>query len=187
MPSTLVVDNLQPRTGNVITVPSGKTLYAPGSVVQIQQAVKSDTFTSNSSSWLDITGLSVSITPFLTTSKILVKYSVQTSIVSGGYACLLKLQRNGVDIGVGVPTSSAVATTTQAFSDAATASGYPIYNQTMEYLDSPISVTTLTYKIQARGWVSSSGSYYINMSQQDLGTVNFGRGISTITVMEIAQ
>ena len=52
-----------------------------GAVLQVVQAVKTDTFSSNpSSAWIDITGLSVSITPSFSSSKIL----VQISIVGGG-------------------------------------------------------------------------------------------------------
>lgn len=35
MPSTLVVDNLQPRTGSTIVMPAGTSFYAPGGVVQV--------------------------------------------------------------------------------------------------------------------------------------------------------
>ena len=53
-----------------------------GAMLQVVQTVKTDTFSSNpSSAWIDITGLSVSITPLSSSSKIL----VQISIVGGGH------------------------------------------------------------------------------------------------------
>ena len=42
--STLSVDNFQGLTSNVITMASGQILYAPGHVIQLQQTVKTDTF-----------------------------------------------------------------------------------------------------------------------------------------------
>lgn len=166
---------------------SGGKVYIPGHIVQIQQATKTDVFSSSSTSFIDLTGLSVNITPTSTTSKIFIMYSVNTSIVAGAYGCIIKTVRNGTDVGVGVPTGSSVAASTIAYSDTTTYAGYPVYNQTMSYLDSPASIETLTYKLQIRGWVSSAGGFYVNYSNQDSGTVNFGRGISTITVMEVAQ
>ena len=43
-----------------------------GSVLQVVQDVKLDTFTTSSTSFTDVTGLSVDITPSSTSSKVLV-------------------------------------------------------------------------------------------------------------------
>lgn len=184
--STLTVQNLQGVSPtNMIRVPTGHKIYSPGSVVQVVQTVKSDVFSSSSTTFIDLTGMTVTITPTLATSRILVEYSVQTSIVNGGFGCVLKLQRNGSDLsgalGVGV-----TPVTTMAYSDATSASGYPVYNQTAKYLDSPSTTSILTYKLQIRGWVSSAGTFVVNRSFIGNDT-NLGTGISTITVTEIAQ
>jgi hypothetical protein len=52
------------------TVPAAR--LPAGSVLQVVSTVKTDTFTTVSSSYVDVTGLSVSITPTSATSKILV-------------------------------------------------------------------------------------------------------------------
>ena len=52
---------------------------AEGSIVQVKQTVKTDTFSTTSQSAVDVTGLSVSITPTSTSNKILVTYDVKAS------------------------------------------------------------------------------------------------------------
>ena len=47
-----------------------------GSILQVVSTTKTDTFTSTSTSMVDITGLSATITPSSTSSKILVMASV---------------------------------------------------------------------------------------------------------------
>ena len=49
-----------------VTIPAG------GKILQVLQTVKTDTFTTTSTSFVDVTGLSVSITPATTSSKILI-------------------------------------------------------------------------------------------------------------------
>ena len=74
MSSELRVDKIVPVDG----VTSG----GGGGIVQVQQTVKTDVFSSNSSSFHDITGMSVSITPKFNTSKVLIQVSLS-------YGCLL--------------------------------------------------------------------------------------------------
>ncbi len=51
-----------------------------GSVLQTKQAVKSDTQTTTDANFVDVSGLSVSITPSSISSKILVYSNVITTI-----------------------------------------------------------------------------------------------------------
>ena len=68
MSSELRVDKIIPTAG----VPTG----GGGGIVQIVQTIKTDVYTNNvNDTWLDITGLSVTITPKFNTSKILVSVS----------------------------------------------------------------------------------------------------------------
>ena len=187
--STLTVQNIQgsSSSGNKIQVASGHVLNAPGHILQTVQGVKTDTFTSNSqTNFVDI-GLSVAITPSSASSKVLVSYRVCTSVVVGGYSCALILVRGSTNIALGDTEGNRVRVTTFAQSSSASAAGYNVYYQTADFLDSPNTTSATTYKLTARGWNSSAGSFYINRSEADGNTANFTRGISTITAMEIAQ
>ena len=71
--STLFVNNLNTASGTDITVASGKTIKAPGMIVQVQSGQTSNqlTLNSNQSTQTDV-GLSVTITPKYSNSKIYV-------------------------------------------------------------------------------------------------------------------
>ena len=80
MSSQLRVDKIVPVDG----APTG----GGGGIVQIIQTVKTDTFSNNTQSFVEITGLNVLITPKFSTSKLLVEWGVyfgaNSSLKSGG-------------------------------------------------------------------------------------------------------
>lgn len=163
-----------PVNSNVVTVPAGHTLYAPGHVVQTQSVTKVDTFTTSATTYTDITGLSLSITPKFATSKILVLVVASISQVtsSDGYVQLLREST--------VLNNGTFGSALNGFAGAT--SSYPngIYNHATNYLDSPSTTATITYKIQAR--VYSGGTFCLNRRGVDGA---FGTS-SSITLMEIA-
>ena len=71
-----------------------------GKILQVQSTVKTDSFSSNSSSFVDITGLSVSITPSSTSSKILVfsNFSVSGDTWNSGRGIAFNLVRGSTNI-----------------------------------------------------------------------------------------
>lgn len=148
-----------------------------GSVLQVVQTVKSDTFSSSSTSWVDLTGLSVSITPSSTSSKILVMMEVKANAASD--FCALKLVRGSTDVYVGDAAGSR---------ERATAAGnqlnsYDVGARMGTYLDSPNTTSSTTYKIQFR---VSAGTGYVNRQAIDTDNSAYPRVPSSITVMEIA-
>ena len=68
MSSELRVDKIIPTGG----VPTG----GGGGIIQLKHALKTDAFSTSSTSFVDITGLSVTLTPKFSTSKFLVTYHV---------------------------------------------------------------------------------------------------------------
>ena len=188
--STLTVQNIQgsSSSGNTINVASGHVLNAPGHILQIVQGIKTDTFTSNSQTTFVDIGLSVAITPSSASSKVLIAYRVCTGIVSGGYGCALILVRGSTNIALGDQIgSNRTRVTSFAQSGNSGASGYQVYYQAADFLDTPNTTSATTYKLTARGWNSSAGNFHINRSDTDGDTVSYTRPISTITAMEIAQ
>ena len=133
-------------------------------------------------------GLSVAITPSFSSSKVLIVYRVCTGIVSGGYGCALILVRGSTNIALGDQDgSNRTRVSSFAQSGNSGAAGYQVYYQAQDFLDSPSTTSATTYKLTARGWNSSPGSFYINRSATESDTASFTRPISTITAMEIAQ
>lgn len=135
-----------------------------GSVLQVVQGIASSQV-QHTTSYGD-TGLSASITPTLTSSKILIKVDQHCYVQR--YGGSLKLLRNTTDVwehraGYGVyfnPNANIGARLSQSFN----------------YLDSPSSTSQLTYKTQ--GIQYNSGSVFIT---QDGSFFD-----SFITLMEIA-
>ena len=187
MTGQINVNKIAARTGTTISVESGHKILLPGAILQTVQGVKTDTFTSNSQTTFVDIGLSVAITPTSATSKVLITYSVCTGIVSGGYGCALILVRGSTNIALGDADGNKTRVSSLAQSGNSGAAGYQVYYQAQDFLDSPSTTSATTYKLTARGWNSSPGSFYINRSATESDTASFTRAISTITAMEIAQ
>ena len=152
-----------------------------GNVIQVVQTVKTDTFTTNSATFVDITGMSASITPRSTSSKILVQLNITGS--SDGVSTTnipVRLVRGSTDIFLADAASNRTRTTTIGSSQNTSTFG----NISAFLLDSPATTSTLTYKIQTFGMASTTVA--INRSSVDSDTSSFGRATSTITLMEIA-
>lgn len=154
-----------------------------GSVVQVASTVKTDTFTSSANAtWTDITGISVSITPISASNKILIFSTVQGSIFRpAANAVLLRLLRNSTAIGIGDAASTRGRTTFGA----SVVSNDSIVSTTINYLDSPATTSSTTYKIQFYQ-DTPANPLQINRTVTDTDSATFGRCISTITVMEVA-
>jgi hypothetical protein len=132
-------------------------------IIQVVNAQTTTNVNSSSSSWAD-TGLTATITPTLSTSKILVMINQGGLRKDNNAAIGLKLLRNGSDI-------RAIATAIALTGDTAINN---VGSYALDYLDSPASTSALTYKTQ----FNSSG----NNAQAG---VQANDDISTITLMEI--
>ena len=166
---TLTVDNLNLKgSGSVSSL---------GRILQVVQTAKTDTFTSSSSSFTDITGLSVSITPSSASSKVMVIVETNTSTASGNNA-ILRLLRGSTAIAVGDSAGSRP----QAFAQTRVNDTNASLGSSVNFLDSPNTTSATTYKVQM---LSQSGTVGINRTNADSDSGVIARTISTITVMEV--
>ena len=149
-------------------------------VLQVKQDIKTDPFNTSSTSFTDITGLSVAITPKSTSSKILVEAQISIN-ASSTYTKFVDLVRGSTSIFRGGDASDNKIECTVWGRDEANVGGQ-VWN--ISYLDSPSSTSELTYKLQTS--VQSGGEVTINRSQSDANQAYLGRGTSSITVTEIA-
>ena len=170
--SELRTNRIVPRDG----LPSGSS----GGIIQIKQTIKKDQFTTtsvvSSGGYVDITGLSVTITPTRSDSKILVKAVIYNS--NANAVNFFRLLRGSTFIEQPSGTSSSGASYN--------AHAFAYYNAdnwqdstTIEILDSPGTDSAITYKVQ--GGVTSS-TLTVN---KFYNTSNY-YGISTITAMEVS-
>lgn len=155
-----------------------------GTVLQVQSALKTDTFSSTSQcpSFVDVTGLSVSITPISTSSKILVLANIALGYTLNNFAFYRILR--GASTVVGEADAFGNRTPVAAVGYDTNEGHFEKISAT--YLDSPATSSQITYKIQvATG--SSSYAMYINRSYRNTDSAaNDPITSSSIIVMEIA-
>ena len=171
---------LPDNTGTILTSAT-TTGFPAGSVIQVVQSVKTDTFSSASTSSVDITGMSVSITPSSSTSKILVCVNMAFTGHTASSAAGWKILRGSTDIAIGDAASNRVRATV---GNQIGHQNNDQYHSSAMFLDSPNTTASTTYKLQ--GICNQGTGFYVNRSSGDGDTTASYRGVSTITVMEIA-
>jgi hypothetical protein len=179
--SELTVGSLSGLAANgfVIDVASGSKIVQPGAVLQVVSAVKTDAFTTSSSTFVDVTGLAVTITPSSVSSKILVVANAtmgNASTSTDSRYTVVRLVRDSTAIG----SSTGGLAAGDGFAAGANLgnSNYPT-KAGISHLDSPSTTSATTYKIQVRQ--NGGSDAHINRN-----AANTAGGSSDITVMEIA-
>jgi hypothetical protein len=177
---------------NSVTDLGGDTPAGVGRILQVVSTTKTDTFVSSSisaGSFADITGLSVSITPISSSSKIFIVVNVNGGASGGSIqgALALRMLRNSTAICVG--DTAGIRTPITATNMLVTTNSDQQYsNVSFNFLDSPNTTSALTYKVQAGNVLTSSSSQVLYVNRHDSVTDSAGvsRSASTITVMEVA-
>jgi len=164
-------------------IASADTVAIPGHVIQVVSTTKTDTFTTSSSSFTDVTGLSLTLTPVSSSSKFLVVAQLIGSATSGTNFASFRFTRNGTAIGVADADGNRVQA--GAFFAWPGVDGDAHMSTGMSHLDSPSTTNAVTYKVQMSNTNHSSSAVYLNRSQSDTEGSR-ARTTSTITVMEIA-
>lgn len=163
------------------TIPRGT--LPTGSVLQVAQATLLGTqAVSGASAFADVTSLSVSITPTSSSSKILISFVVNCD---GENNLFFRIVRGATAIGVGNADGSRQQVSAANAYVASNTGGTVM--MTNQFLDSPATTSSTTYKIQAYcDSGAGSGTYYINYASGDGNNAYSSRCMSSITVMEIA-
>jgi len=145
---------------------------------QVVNTVKTDTFSATTTTYTDITGLSVTITPTSASSTILIFVSVNGSGGVGG-DMIVQLLRNATVIGNGDTAGSRRV----AFAQIGSSTGN-INNGFINILDSPATTSATTYKIQG-AQTSGAGTFFVNRSTDDVNSASYVRVSSQITAIEV--
>ena len=175
MASELHVDSIKDSggTGNV---------HMAGAVLQVVQTVKTDTTSFESTSYTDVTGVSVAITPKFATSKVLVQVSITGELGDDSWATHFRLMRGSTPIAIG---DAAGSRTQASFSiDSYGAGSLSIVSAHFHFLDSPSTTSATTYKLQG---LSGDGIFYVGRNQGDSNGFENARVPTVITAMEIGQ
>ena len=180
--SELRTNRIVPRDG----IPSGAS---GGGIVQVVFVEKSDTesLTSTSTPQL-IPGLSATITPTRSDSKILVQVVFHASINGsyGGHHIVLRRGSTNICIGdaAGSRIRGSLALQTATFWDDNSSSSYSMGQASLNFLDSPATTSATTYGLYHAD--DASNALYVNRGRTDSDNANYIRVVSTITLMEVS-
>mgnify|MGYP003152978093 CR=1 FL=1 len=182
---TVPTARLGSGTASASTFLRGDQTYAAaggGKINQVITVVQPDTVSTNATSWTDMTGMTATITPSATSSKILWSFNISTlgSITQYGHIQIVygddsALTTNAIGTAYG---SRTVCTTGGIYQPA----GDQSTSKSMQGLDAPNTTSATTYKLQ---WFLSSGYMYFNRRTTDTDNATFDRSVSTITLMEV--
>ena len=173
--------------GGTGTILYNGTDYKSGSAIQTKSTTKTDVFSTTSTSFTDVTGLSVNITPSSSSNKILITGLVCFGGSDGeAYGYTFNLARviggSETDICIADAASNRTRATlgTQGFNNGDATNGH-----SFNFLDSPSTTSQVTYKIRARA--ENPKTLYVNRGADADGDAAItSRFVSTITVMEVA-
>ena len=177
--------------GQVLKVNSsanGLEYGAGGGVVQTISTHKADTFTTTSTSFTDLTGLNVTITPTSSSNKIL----VLVNISYGGHSNLYGFGRlvrttsgsSSVEIGIG---NAAGNRTRAGFPLQNVDNGNTVYHAkeaSFMFLDSPNTTTSTEYQVQCMTHTGGA-DVHINYPNNNDNSNYIGRFSSNIIAMEV--
>tara|TARA_R100000322_G_scaffold142533_1_gene98352 strand:+ start:559 stop:1116 length:558 start_codon:yes stop_codon:yes gene_type:complete len=180
------------RTNRIIPRDGLASGYS-GGIIQVKQTVKTDTFSNNTQSFVEITGLNVLITPTRSDSKILVEWGVYfgaaSSLASGG----LRLVRT-----IGGTANDLIFVGDQEGSNAnmVRATNWATHMNTSgnrqntfmggKFLDSPSTTSQVKYHMALAAGQGSGATVYINRPEGLSNTDSRATVPSSITVMEVS-
>ena len=183
------------NTDRTLTLPDASGTLAVqggtgvGKVLQVVQGVKTDTFvTSASVTDTAVTGLTVSITPTSSSSKILVicNLGIAAENAQGGATKLTRTiggSTTQLSLADAAGSRSRGSFAGSAYRGSASSYLLMVWHQSLTFLDSPATTSAATYGVQVS---SITNGTYINRSGSDTDSADMYRGVSYITVMEIA-
>lgn len=145
---------------------------------QIVNVSKVDTFTTQSTSFVDVTGLSATITPTSASSTVLVMVNCKFTN-NNSYSCIAILLRGATNVGGGTASGNRPSA---IIGPNSTSLG--IDSGTTIFVDTPATTSATTYKVQGRV-DNANGTFYVNRSSDDSDNAARPRMASTITLIEI--
>ena len=167
-----------------------------GSVINVEQVIKTDTFSMTGTTWTDITGLSITVTPSSASSKFLLSASINCSPTTEtgtgvSYWANFRFTKNGTSLTVADTSGTyrAEALSGKCFPQPAI---YEADTVTFSELNTASTTSPITYKIQTMApYNVANAGVFINRCERDTDTVAGSGGFdsrycSTFTIMEIA-
>ena len=156
------------------TVPAARLPGGLGKVLQVVSTNNGTVFSTSSSSYVDVSGQSVTITPSATSSKVLVTLDYTTDTFGDNTVYSVQLVRGSTAIGNAANGNQMIHMNANEYDTGG-----------FTFLDSPSTTSATTYKLQVKTGSHSgpNGGTIIFNRSQDAGQNNLWK--SNITVQEI--
>ena len=178
---------------NAIQTTAGKPiLNSTGSILQVVHTEKTNSFSGTSVQtgtgyYIDVTGLSATITPTSSSNKILILTNmyIGNNAASLGYQQHFRIKRNGTAIILGAGEGGRPTSTGRI--NMYSFNTYSMMQFSGVHYDSPASTSALTYQIELGGY-SGSPIVYVNRSETFQNDANNydSTPVSTLTLMEVS-
>jgi len=162
---------------------TGTTSFAPGKILQVVSVAKTDTFSTTSNSFVDVTGLTLNITPSATSSKILVLCDVKLGVDAGVSSVKSRIEQTISSSDTYPYIGDAENSNTRSsFGTYVNESSF-IAQDASTVLLSPSTTSQITYTYQMVE--QASGTVYVNRPENTDTSAAVPRTASSLTVMEI--
>jgi hypothetical protein len=162
-----------------------QVLNTTGSILQVVSTTKTDSFSATLggvNGRASVTGLTASITPISTSSKILVLVMMNVSTAADQFGVVLT--RGVTDLAVGDAAGNRARRTNFAYPGF---DGYSGEVVNITFLDSPASTSSLTYGVDVGNALADATKVAaVNRTVTDGNFTSVPRTASTITLMEVA-
>lgn len=150
-----------------------KLALPTGSVMQVESLFTANQQTTTSTSFVDVTGMSQTITPSSTSNKVLVTCSFFAAAIPNANPYYRLLRGSTI---LGQITNGGVDMTYNSINPQSPDTDRAGDTVVLTFLDSPASTSEQTYKLQFR---TSNGSYTAYFGRRDIDTqTNAGSGIT---------
>ena len=203
--SELTVGSLSGLAANsyVVDIASGSSLdlanakadslptsaISTGGILQVVSTTKTDTFSASLAQGAStpVTGLSATITPRSTSSKILITVSIGQIGTGNGYGDYgVKVFDGSSFIDVGDAAGSRQTVTVGSVGTTNSPASYVNTSISFTIEDAPATTSSRTYSVYVSHGSGSTQTQYVNRSAADSDNTQYHRSSSTITLMEVA-
>ena len=179
--STLFVDTINEKTAN-------NGVYIPGHPLQVVSNTYTSRFVTNSTSYAEITGLTTSITPSSSSSKVLVQINVTYSAFGHGGFKVYRSQ-GGTDtlLSVGdanTTNTNQVREVIHFYRTTGNSTTYDMDSASVTILDTPATSSAVSYKLFVG--VPHSNTYYATINYQ-YSEGNYAYSSTTISTMTLTE
>ena len=157
-----------------------------GSVLQVVSQDKTTAFSTTSNSFVDVTGLSVSITPSSSSNKILVFIDLKWGQSTDDGEFFARAVRDSTAVYVGTGSTGNRTPCFFGIEDTNSGSRFQLNQASAVFLDSPSTTSSTTYKVQVKCHAASGQTVPINRVNDDTNHNYNPAAASSITLIEVA-